>query len=160
MSNQLREYVEAAVQRIIEVHASIIRVLNETPKVDQTQLKLARAALEDLKSLVPPSAPRASEAWAARSRALRPYLAEYSDEPPRQVDYAELTELTGLSEKTIRIRISQSMHKGFARYVRGRYVVVLRDPTLLTKILDLKFSQTQNPDDRISLPRRAARSTL
>lgn len=158
MNAELKSFLSVLLDNLREQSNALLEAARKIPKLDDELLDRLEKARHELSTIELPatSTPRGH---VARSLELRPFLAEYANDEPRQVSYGELSELIGLSEATIRVRISQSPHKGFVRYVRGRHLVVLRDPNNLKRILEEKSAQTQRPEDTIVLPKRAPKTT-
>jgi len=154
MNREDHDIAQATFDGLTTALQAVAGVLRALPKVPPGPLVQLEVALKDLASLPRLQVSAHAKSWEARRAQLLPYLAEYADEPPRQLDYEDLSQLLGLSVTTIRMRISQSPYKGFVRLVRGRPVVVARDPANLTRLLDEKFARTQHPDDQVILPKR------
>lgn len=158
MSPEYRDLLVALIAALRAQSTTLIEVAKKVPKLDPAYVSQLEQVQYELHAMGPPASSQAAKAREARSLELRPYLVEYAGEEARQLSYRDLSELLGLSEASIRVRISQSFHKGFIRTVRGRPVVVLRDPANLQKVLNEKFAQTQHPDDQVVLPKRPPKS--
>lgn len=153
MNADTKDFLQTTHSHLMRLSKLVLELAQRSPKAVHAVVPELETLANELGAMSAPTATR-TNGQAARSLELRPYLAEYAGENPVQVSYDELAPRLGLSPGSLRVRVSQSIHKGFIRRVGGRPVVVLRDPTNLQRVLDERYSQTQNPDDRVVLPKR------
>lgn len=154
MTPELKSFLISLTDIIRQQAEALAEAAGKIPKLDAALVQRLEKAAADLQALSLPTSVKPRAGHEARSLELRPYLAEYANEPPKQVSYHELAGLLSLGEASIRVRISQSVNKGFVRYAQGRFFAIVRDPSKLQQVLDEKFTLTGHPDDRVVLPKR------